>query len=102
MNKLKTLLAVVALLPVLAGAQVNRHETNQHARIAHGVRNGALTHREAARIRAREAVVRARERRDRAFHHGHLTFAERARLDRKLHHDSHAIYRQKHDAQHRR
>lgn len=101
MNILKTLLATAALLPVIASAQVNHRQYDQHRRIEHGVRSGALTHREAAGLRAREAAIRAQERRDRFFHHGHLTGAERARLNREQSRVSHDIYHQKHDAQHR-
>lgn len=102
MKNLKIVLALAALLPVIASAQgVNRRESNQHHRIVHGVRTGALTTREAARLRAREAAIRAREARDRRMHHGHLTAWERARLERSLHRTSRAIRRQSHDWQRR-
>ena len=101
MNILKTLVAVAALVPVAAFAQVNHRQDVQHSRIHQGVRSGALTHREARGLRMRERALRARERRDRFYHHGHLTPAERARLSRTQNHLSRDIYRQKHDRQHR-
>ena len=102
MNLLKTLVATVALFPIVAGAQsVNQRQAEQHRRIVQGIHSGALTRHEASRLRHRESVVRAQERRDRFMHHGHLTSHERARLNRELNHDSRAIYSQKHDAQHR-
>lgn len=102
MNTLKTLIAVAALLPVVAGAQnVNHRQHEQHERIVRGVHNGSLTRLEAARLRARESRIRAQERSMRFRHGGHLTPFERARLNRELRHTSHAISHQKHDAQHR-
>ena len=102
MKNLKPLIALVALLPVIACAQgVNHREAVQHRRIVHDIRNGSLTAREAARIRAREAAIRAREARYRRLHHGHLTAWERARLERSLHRTSHVIRHQSHDWQRR-
>lgn len=107
MKILQTLLATAALLPVLASAQnpyhgdINKRQHEQHKRIEQGIRSGQLTHREARGLKDREAIVRAQERRDRFMHHGHLTSRERGRLNREMNHDSKAIYRQKHDAQHR-
>lgn len=111
MNILKTLVAAVALLPVVASAQTLRHDpyhgnvnARQHEqakRIREGVRSGQLTHREARGFRDRERVIRAQERRDRFFHGGHLTHHERIRLNREQNHASKSIHHQKHDAQHR-
>lgn len=101
MKKLLLALTVVLVaLPLTAGAQVNRRQHEQRQRIEQGIRRSSLTKREAARIRAREAAIRARERRDRRDGHG-LTFAERRRLQREQNRVSHRIYQQKHDRQHR-
>ena len=101
MNLFRSLLAVATLVPIVAGAQsVDHRQAEQHRRIVRGIRSGALTHREVAGLRAREAAIRARERRDRSFHHGHLTTAERARVERSQNRVSHKIAHQKHDLQH--
>ncbi len=105
MNILRTLIATAALLPVIASAQnpyhgnINERQAEQHKRIVQGIRSGQLTHREVRGLHNRTAVVRAQERRDRYFHHGHLTSHERTRLNHEMNHDSRSIYRQKHDAQ---
>ena len=102
MNILKTLIAVAALLPVVASAQgINHRQAEQRKRIEQGVHNGSLTRREAKGIRLRESAIRAQERRDRYFHHGHLTGRERARLNHEMNGTSRDIYGQKHDGQHR-
>ncbi len=102
MRNLKTLLFVVAMLPVFAAAQgVDHRQHEQHKRIVQGIHHGSLTKKEAAAIRAREAIIRAREHRDRLAHRGHLTIAERRRLEHSQRKVSHEIYRQKHDRQHR-
>ena len=98
--------ATLALLAVAASAQVgnrrpiNHRQETQHNRIQQGVKRGSLSRYEAARIRAREAAIRARERRDRRDGHG-LSRAERIRIQRAQNRTSRSIYRQKHDRQHR-
>lgn len=102
MNILRTLVAVAALLPVIASAQtVNQRQREQHRRIVQGVRSGALTRHEARGLRVRESALRARERRDRFFHGGHLTLGERARLERTQNRIGRGIHEQRHDAPHR-
>jgi len=89
------------LLPVAANAQgINDRRENQRDRIGQGVRSGSLTPREARELREREARLSRSERRDRRSG-GHLTQAERARLQRRLNGDSRAIYRDKHNGQYR-
>lgn len=101
MNILKILVAAIAVLPVVASAQVNYRQERQHDRIAQGVRSGSLTRHEARGLRDRERALHATERRDRFFDHGHLTGRERAHLNARQNRISHGIYNQKHDAQHR-
>lgn len=104
MKNLKTLFSVtlVVAIAAMAGAQgVDHRQKEQHKRIVSGVHHGSLTRQEAARLRAREAVIRAQKHRDRLAHHGHLTVAERRKLQHEENRTSRAIHRQKHDAQHR-
>lgn len=80
-----------------ASAQVDRHEQNQEHRIHQGVRSGELTPREAAHLQRQQRNIRRAEYRMRSRHHGHLTWAERHRLERRQARASHNIYRKKHN-----
>jgi hypothetical protein len=73
--------------------QVNRREARQQRRIAHGVRNGALTPHQAAHLEHREAQLHRQERRDMARHNGHLTPVEQRKLNRKENRISRSINR---------
>lgn len=99
----KTLFSVavaLALLATTASAQmpvINGRQQNQRARIRQGVASGELNRREAARMRGREAGITAEKRAARAD--GVVTANERHDIRRTENRASHAIYRQKHDAQ---
>jgi hypothetical protein len=80
---------------------INRREHRQIARIIHGVRSGALTKRETARLMAEQARIRLMEQRFRRSGHG-LSAWEYARLQRVLNRSSQHIYKQTHDRQRRR
>lgn len=107
--KLKTTLIAMSFAlvaaPVLAqtpnaGATpgIEKRLDNQERRIEQGEKSGALTTREAGRLEAREAKTEADL--AAAKSDGKVTKAERKHLHHKLNRDSHAIHRQKHDAQH--
>jgi len=81
-------------------ATVNARQRHQQFRIAQGIASGSLTAREAARLEARELSIVRQEARMRADD-GVLGWAERAVLQHRLDRTSAAIWRQKHDAQHR-
>ncbi len=110
MNTFAKCAAAAALLgtliaPMAAQAQTTHHGINwrlhhQNARIEQGERSGSLTYRESNRVESRDARIRRQEARMRASG-GRFTPAERRRLQHELNHTSGAIYRQKHDAQHR-
>jgi hypothetical protein len=95
---------VVALMAACASVasahpstpRVDRREARQQLRIRDGVRSGELTRAEARRLRAGERHIRRMERRAKAD--GVVTPRERVRLNRALNHQSHAIYRLKHNA----
>lgn len=79
---------------------INRREHDQRSRIRQGIRSDELTRREAARLTAEQARIRAYERRSR-IDGGGLSWRERARLDSMLDRSGRRIYRQKHDRQDR-
>ena len=79
---------------------INRREHRQVRRIVHGVRSGALTRRETARLAAEQARIRVMERRLRRSGDG-LSRREYVRLQRALNRSSRHIYRQTHDRQRR-
>ena len=76
--------------------QVNRRETRQQNRIAHGVNNGSLNAKQASRLENREASVQKREQKDMAAHNGHLTKAEQKGINRQQNRISKSIYKDKH------
>ena len=78
---------------------VDRREHRQQKRILRGVRSGALTRREAARLERQQRRTRRIE--ARAKSDGTITRRERIRLQRRENRTSRHIYRQKHDAQKR-
>jgi hypothetical protein len=82
-------------------SEVGQRQRNQQERIAQGVKSGQLNARETARLEGREAHINKEIHNDRAANGGHLTPAEKAKVNRQENRTSRAIYRQKHDAQHR-
>jgi hypothetical protein len=101
MSRLVLMGVLAGLLAAGAGearASVNGREHNQRERIAAGVRSGELTKREAARLTAQQAAIRAEERR---FRHndGVLGPWERAHLNGDMNQASRSVYRQRHDGQ---
>ena len=95
-------LGTIAVLAAPSMAQehhpmsVNHRLERQDARIHEGVKTHELNKYEAARLHARDRRIHVAEHRDRRYHGGHLTAAERARLEHRLNHDSHSIHHDKH------
>jgi len=79
---------------------VTKRQVNQQERIADGVKDGQLTAPETAKLETREANIQADKKE--AKSDGVVTSKERKHLKREENRTSRAIYRQKHDAQHRR
>lgn len=79
-----------------ATPRIDRREARQSARIRHGVQNGELTAREAARLRMGQRHIHRME--ARAKSDGRVTLRERGRITRVQNHESRAIYRKKHNA----
>jgi len=88
--------SLAAALPA-AAQPVGVREHNQTARVEQGVRSGALTSREAARLHAREARLHRYEAQVRYRHGGRLGPHARRVMTRMENRDSHAIYRLKHN-----
>jgi len=93
----------IALLPAPAVAQrwqsINARQNTLYGRIEQGVRSGALTRPEAARLRTDFQALNRLEYRYRA---GGLSAGERADLNRRFDALSARVRVQKHDRQHRR
>lgn len=91
-------LVAQAQAPMMAhGHNVYGRLHNERARIRQGARSGELSHREAMRLERHTARVQRMAARDRYTHGGHLTRAERRRLNARMNRTSGAIYRHKHD-----
>ena len=109
--KMMFLCATTAALMLPAAAQttnpatstpvIKQRKINQQRRIGNGVKSGQLTPRETAHLEHREAHINRETRRMKAANGGTLTPAEKAKITRQQNRTSRAIYRQKHDAQHR-
>ena len=89
--------APVSPTPIMRDPTINQRVENQQDRIAQGVRDGQLTPRETSRLENREARIDNEIRHDRRADGGHLTYAERAQINRQLNHTSQNIYRDKHN-----
>jgi len=76
---------------------VNDRLHRQHARIEQGIRKHDLNKHEVHNLRARDRAIRHTEIVDRRHDHGHLTAAQRARLNHRLNKTSRGIYDHKHD-----
>jgi hypothetical protein len=88
---------MTAAMAVAAG-NVKGRQVQQQRRIAQGARSGELTRPEARRLERQSAAIHRSILRDR-IDGGVFTPRERAKAQRRLNHQSRAIYRQKHDGQ---
>lgn len=93
--------AIAAPAPAYQAWQsINARQANLNARINQGIRSGALTRPEAARLRAEFNALARLEAQYRRSRPG-LTLAERRDLDRRFDRLSARIRVQKHDRNHR-
>jgi phosphoribosyl-dephospho-CoA transferase len=74
-----------------AREQVNGRLNNQNARIHQQRREGELTGAQAYRLHLADQRLRLQERSMASYHHGHLTGAQHARLNREENRISHRI-----------
>jgi hypothetical protein len=77
---------------------VGQRKDNQQDRIAQGVESGQLTAGETKNLETKEAGLNKEERNMRTQDNGHLTAADRARLNRQQNRLSNQIYTDKHNA----
>lgn len=86
-------------LPVFAGqgATINERKENQQDRISNGVNSGQLTAGETANLETKETALNKEEHNMRADDNGHLTGADRAKLDHQQNKLSRQIYAKKHN-----
>ena len=80
-----------------ATPRVDKRIVNQESRIDQGVKSGALTAPEAARLQSGEDKIKADQVAAKAD--GTVTKGERKQLHQELKRESRAIHRQKHDRQ---
>ena len=96
-------LSLGAAAPALADTSeqiIDRRQERQEERIDQGTRSGELNRRETARLERGQAHVTGME--HRALADGHINRAEFRRIEAAQNTQSHRIYHQKHDRQHRR
>lgn len=108
----KFLTALMFVVPLFVVAQsvqaedstatpgIDKRQANQEKRIQQGVDSGSLNKREAARLERGEKRIEKME--EKAKADGKVTPQERARLQHAENQQSKRIYKEKHDAQHRR
>lgn len=95
-NVFAVLVSMTICFPAFAD-RADRRQNRQNARIKEGVRDGELTRKEAARLRAGQAHVNRLERR--AEKDGKLTPEEKLRLEKAQDRQSRRILKEKHDEQ---
>src|SRR5277367_2416306 len=79
-------------------ATIARRKDNQQDRIAQGIDSGQLTAGETKNLETKEADVNKEEHTMRSDDDGHLTAADRAKLNNQQNHLSNQIYDDKHNA----
>jgi|SRR5579862_5928894 len=78
--------------------EIQQRKDNQQDRIANGVQDGQLTTGETKNLETKEAGINKEEHTMRSEDDGHLTAAERARINNQQNHLSNQIYDDKHNA----
>jgi hypothetical protein len=79
-------------------ATIEQRKENQQDRIAQGAQSGQLTPGETKNLETKEAGINREERNMRAHDDGHLTAADRAKLDNQQNRLSNQIHDDKHNA----
>src|SRR5262245_5222930 len=77
--------------------EINQRQDYQQNRIEQGIRSGQITRSEGYRLEQGERAIDQAQRR--AMADGHVSAAERARIDRMTDRQGREIYRQSHDSQ---
>jgi hypothetical protein len=80
------------------GKRINQRKENQQDRIGNGISNGELTAGEAGSLEKKESQINSEEQQMRKADDGHLTTADREKLQQQQNQVSHQIYQDKHNA----
>ena len=104
--KLVALMAAAVAFTLPAGAQstattdptVGQRKENQQDRIANGVQNGSLTPGETSNLEGKEANINKETSQMRTSDNGHLTAADKTKLNTQQSNVSNKIYQDKHNA----
>jgi hypothetical protein len=80
------------------GESIAQRKDNQQDRIAQGIDSGQLTSGETKNLETKEAALNGEEHTMRSEDDGHLTAADRAKLNNQQNHLSNRIYDDKHNA----
>jgi len=78
--------------------EIQQRKENQQDRIANGIQSGQLTAGETKNLETKEAGLNKEEKNMRAADDGHLTAADRAKINNQQNHLSNQIYKDKHNA----
>lgn len=99
MKRIAAILFFAAALPVLAQTTpgIDQRQASQQQRIDQGVKSGALTEKEAARLEKGQEHVQKME--DKAKADGVVTAKERARIQHQQDIQNRHVAREKHDRQ---
>lgn len=97
MTKVAALLALGLMTSAVEAQTVDQRHENQQDRIAGGIANGSLTPGEARQVERQQGSIDRQEARMRSRDGGHLTAADRTRLQHRENHASRHIYRAKHN-----
>ena len=84
--------------PNTAPPTIQDRKTDQQDRIANGVQDGQLTAGESKNLETKEAAINKEERNMRSQDDGHLTAADRTKINNQQNHLSNRIYTDKHNA----
>ena len=84
--------------PNTAPPTIQDRKTDQQDRIANGVQDGQLTSGESKNLETKEAGINQEERNMRSQDDGHLTAADRTKINNQQNHLSNQIYTDKHNA----
>jgi hypothetical protein len=94
-------MSAALLLPMYAEdapkSEVGKRAENQQKRIGQGLKSGQLTGKGAAKLEGREQKVHSEVKADRAANGGHLTAAEKAKVNNQQNKISNRIYDKKHN-----
>jgi hypothetical protein len=84
--------------PSTTSPTIQQRKENQQDRIANGIQSGQLTAGETKNLENKEAGINKEESNMRASDNGHLTTADRSKINNQQNHVSNQIYTDKHNA----